>query len=129
MILGIEIGLAVLGILLLSLGKFRLSPTRVVRGWPARLLGVVALLPFPVAFVLGFVTVILMGRPIKPDEQLWFGLLIDGGCVVGCVLALFGLGWLLSEPVTRAEEDDEDDEDDVPVVGPAGVLRRPAGRR
>jgi hypothetical protein len=54
MILGVEIGLIIMGIIALSAGRLYLSPRRVVRGGPARALGIVAMLPMPVNIALGY---------------------------------------------------------------------------
>ena len=65
MILGIEIALIVVGILALARGRMTLSKTKVVVGAPARLLGLLALTPLPLAFMIGFVYAISKG----PDND------------------------------------------------------------
>jgi hypothetical protein len=53
MILGAEIGMLIVGIMALVQGRLPLTKTREVRGLPARLLAIVALLPLPLSFVGG----------------------------------------------------------------------------
>ena len=50
MILGIEIALVIIGLLALVRGRMTVTASRVVEGIPARLLGLLALTPIPIAF-------------------------------------------------------------------------------
>ena len=47
MILGLEIGLIIYGIIALVKGRMKFGENKVVEGLPARLLGVLALTPLP----------------------------------------------------------------------------------
>jgi hypothetical protein len=49
-----EIGMLVWGIITLVKGKFKLSSRKVAVGGPAYFIGVLLILPLPVAFVIGF---------------------------------------------------------------------------
>jgi len=58
MLLALEIGLLIFGIIAVATGKLTLTKNHVVRGTPARLLGVVGILTLPsvllVCFAIGF---------------------------------------------------------------------------
>ena len=54
MVLSLEIGLIVVGLIALVTGKVKLGKNRVATGIPARIAGAFFLLPFPVAFAIGF---------------------------------------------------------------------------
>jgi hypothetical protein len=54
MILGLEIGMLIAGIVALFKGKFALTRNQVVEGATARVVGFVLLLPLPLAFAVGF---------------------------------------------------------------------------
>ena len=55
MIIGAEIGLLIMGIIALCTGKMSMGGGKEVLGWKARLIGFIALLPFTLAFAIGFV--------------------------------------------------------------------------
>ncbi len=107
MILGMEIALLVLGILALATGKLTLTRTRVVRGWPARLLGLLAILPLPlcflVGFILGFITV-ARGQPFDVQAQRLTLSLIEAGITLLCLVALYGIGWFLADDLAAEVE-------------------------
>jgi len=54
MVLGVEIALLVIGIIALVRGKLSLSKRKVIVGSRARILGAIAVLPLPVAFMTGW---------------------------------------------------------------------------
>jgi hypothetical protein len=96
MILGLEIGLLITGIYALATGKLTLSKNRVVHGPAARVLGVVALLPLPLAFLIGFalgVNAASRGQTLEEVKPLLIGVelavaLLCGGIVLGVGLAV-----------------------------------------
>jgi hypothetical protein len=96
MILGLEIGLLITGIYALATGKLTLSKNRVVHGPAARALGFVALLPLPLAFLIGFflgVNAATRGQTLEEVKPLLIGVeiavvLLCGGIVLGVGLAV-----------------------------------------
>src|SRR5215217_4150589 len=109
MILGIEIALIILGLMALIRGKFQLSKSKVVVGLPARLLGVLALTPLPVAvLVLGVYTVTQVD-PNDPraverwgEENKLTLMLIEAGVVIGITILLLVLAAYLGVPAAEA---------------------------
>lgn len=134
MILGIEIGLFVMGIIALATGKMKFSASKVVEGTPARLLGALAVGTLPLVFGLGFLYGFVIGfqnpngvPPQQLDRIKTNATIMEVG-VVGlvCVL-LFGIGFSIAGPSEedrrqrrrrrreREEEEEEADEyDDAP---------------
>ena len=124
MILGIEIALAIYGVIGLFGGKMTISKTKVVLGAPARLLGALALTPLPVAFVviLMYVTTQAPANPERfADENKLTIALIEAVIVIGIAILVFGIGAAIAvdprEAARRARRDDyeeyeNEDEDD-----------------
>lgn len=72
MILGIEVGLLVYGVIALFNGKFAVSKTRAVFGWPARLLGLVAMSLLPACIMVGLVIGVVLVIQQGPDAAQQF---------------------------------------------------------
>jgi hypothetical protein len=111
MVLGVEIALAIVGLIALFGGKLPLTQRRFVQGVPARLLGVVALSPFPLAFAMGFragLQAADAGRPIAAvqDSLRW----MEVGFVAVSALVVFGIGFLISEEAPSLAKFEEEDE-------------------
>src|SRR5437867_12325272 len=107
MIVGMEIVLFLVGIGALVTGRLPLAPYRVVRGAPARMLGIVALMPVPLAVCVGAVTVVLMTpqpeRYGKDPSVRGTVTALEAGIVVGCAALVYGLGWVgTGRPTARS---------------------------
>jgi phage FluMu protein Com len=98
MILGAEIGLIIFGIYAMVTGKLTLTKTHIVRGTAARLIAVIALLPLPLSLAVIFTAGILAvnrGAILDPNDssaRLKYSL-IEAGIVVGCLIAVYAIGW------------------------------------
>jgi hypothetical protein len=107
----------VVGLLALVRGKMTISKTKVVVGTPARLLGLLALTPYPIAIVALLLYAASKGGQVGEDDR-WTLTAIEGGIVIGMAILVFVLGSLFAvdpkEAARRArrEEDDEYEEDD-----------------
>jgi hypothetical protein len=114
---------AVFGIIALIKGEFYLTRDRVVRAVPARIIGVILLLPFPLAFMVGAALglfIELRGGNVNVNDKGFMGtaavleLMIMGGCLLAAIL----IAALNAKPVRRKRrrrrEDDEDEEEDRP---------------
>jgi hypothetical protein len=92
MILGIEIGLLIFGILALARGTFSVGKEKKVTGWRARVLGLICLTPFPVAITAGVaigVMAALNGQG-EPDYRVLAGVevvIVVAICVLVVVLS------------------------------------------
>src|SRR6202035_1843841 len=122
LILGAEIGLAVMAIIALIKGKLPLTKNRVVYGWKARVLALFGLMPVPVALAIGTATLMFrtaQGQPVEvePPSLKWIMPLVEVGLIVLCVAAMYGIGWALATappPPLKGRRRDEqlDDEPD-----------------
>jgi hypothetical protein len=101
MILGAEIAMLVLSLYALATGKLKLSKHRVVRGTPARLLGVVGLMQLPLAFCGGVAVGVVMSScgqdPTDPSVK-WILTIIEAGTLVFCLLVIYAVGGLVAQP-------------------------------
>ena len=121
MILGVEIAMLIVGLLALVRGKLTISKNKVVTGTAARLLGLLALTPLPVALAaVGlYVAVSGVGDPERfvEDNKLTLAL-IEAGVVIGIAILVFGIGAAIGKPPETEkkyrDEDYEDGEDDRP---------------
>jgi hypothetical protein len=143
MILGMEIGLAIFGILALVKGKMTLSKNKVVVGAPARLLGLLALMPLPVAFGVGLLYALSEGPVnagrVADDNKLALAA-VEGGIVVLFAVLVFGIGAAVGITPQEAErrerrapgrydEDDRYDDDERPGKRDEDDDDRPRKRR
>jgi hypothetical protein len=151
MIIGLYIGLAIAGILALIRGRMQISKTKVVVGIPARLLGLLAFTPFPVALVVGMIYVAANADVTDPKAVQEFTQAHQGAltgieliCAIGVAILLFAIASMVAVSPDEAErrtrrptsyDDYLDDYDDRPR-GRRGESendfprrRRPSGRR
>jgi hypothetical protein len=99
----LEIGMLIMGILALVRGKISLTRNRVVTGTPARVIGVVLVLPLPLALVSGFVLGIVLvalsgGAPPKQADLVKYALPLEVGIVLLCGLAAVIIGATQARP-------------------------------
>ena len=131
-IIGMNIGLIIAGIMALVRGKFVLTKNRVVEGVPARLLGAACFIPLPVVLC-GSVTFLLVRsggavrEPTTEDQLL--SAAIEWGIMIVSLLILFGTAFALSGPPSEDRPpprrwDDDDEEDDFEEDDDAPRRRR-----
>src|SRR5690349_8225720 len=104
MILVLEIAMLVWGIIALVKGKLKISKTKEVRGAKARLLGVVLVLPLPLAMMAGFVIGFTAARngAVNMDSLKWTLIGVEAGIVLTCLaLAVVG-GMVMGQPPVEA---------------------------
>jgi hypothetical protein len=129
MILGAEIGLAIMGLLALIRGRMTVSKTKVVVGWPARLLGLLALTPLPLVLLIGIIYVAANVDATDQAAAERFAqehkgtiTLIEGVTVAAIAFAVIGLAAAAGahpdevdrRTRPRAEEYDDYEDDDRP---------------
>lgn len=102
-----EIGMLVFGIITLVKGTFQFSRARVVRGGPAYAIGVILVLPLPLAFgigaVIGAMIAARTGRAPTAQDLPAFGM-IDVVLVLTALLASVIIALTSAQPVARREE-------------------------
>lgn len=115
MILGIEIAMIIIGLLALVRGRMTISKSKVVTGAAARLLGLVALTPLPVALAAVGLYVAAAGGAADPerfveDKRVTITL-IEAGVVIGIAILVFGIGAAIGRPPEPARSDDDEEYD------------------
>jgi hypothetical protein len=80
----------------------------VVRGWPARVIAFICLLPIPLAFLVGMVVAAVFtaqGRQVTRDSFFWVGTAIEGSVVAACLVAAAVLSRVYRVPVEPPPEE------------------------
>jgi hypothetical protein len=124
MILGLEIGMLIAGILALIKGKFTLTKNRVVEGAMARVIGLVMVLPIPLAIAAGVMVgfaLTLQGKPIEEKELRTTLAIVEVVIVLACLLLAVILSLIANHSAAqkRAAADGAYDELDRGEVPPA----------
>ena len=85
----LQIGMFIVGIIALVRGRFKLSKNKEVTGGKARLVGLILLAPFPLAFCAGVLLAIASGGNVEPSTALLVDVsLTFGGLITAIVVAL-----------------------------------------
>jgi hypothetical protein len=110
MIIGAEVAMLVIGLYALIMGKLPTNKKakHVVRDWPARIIGVICLLPIPLALLVSMAVAALFvaqGRQVTPESFFWVGTAIEGSIVVACVVAVGVLARVYRTPVEQPQPD------------------------
>lgn len=127
MICGLEIGLAIFGLIALVRGKMTLTKNKIVVGIPARLLGLIALAPFPIFLLVGVAFGVMNANAPDPekvakDNQGLFTA-IEVGVVILTAIVVFAVGAMVAvspaeakrrERGDRYDDEYEDDEYERP---------------
>ncbi len=93
MIIGAEVALLIIGLYALIKGKLPTSKKakHVVQGRPARVIGIIGLLPLPLSFAVVAVVVavfIAQGKPVDQESFFWVGTAIEGSIVLACAVTM-----------------------------------------
>ncbi len=109
----------VLGIVTLVTGTINVSRKKVARGAPARIAGVILLLPFPLSLILGIVVGLAMGASGNVPQGgslLALGVALELGPIILCFIGAMLVAGLNAvpkdEPARRRRPDDEGDYED-----------------
>lgn len=95
MILGAEIAMLIMGLIALVKGKMTLSKKRVLLGTPARVMGVVAMLPIPISLCLAFLAAIVLAATdstMTEDSFRGYAIAIELGVLILTLVAVYGVG-------------------------------------
>ena len=130
MILVLEIGLIIYGIVVLITGRFKVSKAKAVVGLPARLLGLLCLTPLPVAIVAIMVYTAMSTDVSNPQQvEQWVQnnrisiTIVEAAIVIGITILIFVLAAFLAKPIedvdraarrSRQVEYDDEYPDDRP---------------
>lgn len=100
----VEYALLIFGVYVLVAGKLpsRKTATRVVRGWRARLVGAIGMLPLPLTFAAVKAARVLfpaLGRRGNEDFLFWLVGAVEGSAIVLCIATMVVLALVLRKPV------------------------------
>ena len=126
MVLGIEIAMLIFGIITLVRGNCTVSKTKVVRGTPARVIGILAVSILPAALVIGFAYGVSVGSR-GGTIDIKTAALIDVGVVLAALIPMIilskkyaeakeeprGMPVVLSEPLQQDPAEQEQDSSEI----------------
>lgn len=106
MILGIEIALIFMGFYALIKGRMPTNKNSkyLVHGWPARVIGVICLMPLPTSFLVAAVvaaTFVAQGRQVDPKSFFWVGTAIEASILVACIIVISILSYIYRTPISE----------------------------
>jgi hypothetical protein len=114
-----EIALLLIGLYALITGRLLNSGGKyVVQGWPARVIGIIGLLPIPVSLVFGIAVAalfVMQGREVTLASFFWVGTAIEAATIVVCVVAMVVLARVWREPVEPLHLPDSSCRFDAPL--------------
>src|SRR6478736_8842540 len=94
MVFAAEIVLLLIGLYALISGRFFLTRSRVVHGYPGRVLGLLACAPLVMALALMF---LFLRNPANESMQ-WNITVIEVGSIVACTGLIYFIGWPIAGP-------------------------------
>ena len=106
-----EILMLIFGIIALVRGRFLLTRAKEVRGWPARIIGVLLIMPFPLSFLVGMVlggVFVAMGKSVDDQEFRSAASILGFAIVAICFLSAIGIAMFLAEPIRKNRPGQED---------------------
>jgi hypothetical protein len=111
MIIGAEVALLIIGLYALIAGKLPTNnkARHVVQGWPARVIGIICLLPIPLAFLVCMGVAMLLvaqGQVVTPDSFFWVGTAIEGSMIVLCLVVVAVLSHVYRTPVEPPQSEE-----------------------
>jgi hypothetical protein len=109
-----SIAMLIFGIIALVRGQFTLTRTKVVSGVPARVIGVILLLPLPLMLAGGLLIGVVLGmqgKQPRPEDIQGPAVLLEVGIILGCMLIAVIIGAVTARPPKRRRLPDDLDED------------------
>ncbi len=100
MIIGAEIGLLIYGIIALIKGQFSMGKGKKVQGSSARVLGIICMLPIPLAAIAGFIIGFLNPDAMASGQMKWVVVCTEL-FILACIL---GLLMLLANKFSKQQE-------------------------
>jgi hypothetical protein len=104
----------IFGIVALAKGSFSLTRGRVVKGIPARMVGLLLVLPFPISFGAGLALGVYAVSTGMPEQQVHdianvLGVVIAFGFLIAALVTAFVFATPVEPKRPRFAEEDEDD--------------------
>ena len=105
-----DVILLILGIIVLIKGQVMLTRTKEVRGTPARVIGVLLILPLPLGFLAGLLLgafYVAQGKPVTKSEIQGVGTILGVAIIVLCVLTAIVVASAYAQPIRKRRVEDE----------------------
>lgn len=99
----------IFGMIALIRSHFLLTRVKEVRGWPARIIGVLLIMPFPLSFLVGIVLGVILvatGKDTKDQTITPIINIIEIAIVALCFFAAIGVAVFFAEPIRRKRPQD-----------------------
>lgn len=106
-----EILMLIFGIITVIRGRFSLTRAKEVRGWPARAIGVILILPMPASFSIGLLLGVVftaLGKNIDDRDFVTAAMVGEFGIVALCFFSAIGVAMFLAEPIRKKRSEPED---------------------
>ena len=112
-----EVLLLLIALYALATGKFPISSGHkyVVRGWRARVIGGIGLLPVPLSLAVSAAVAavfVAQGKQVTPQSFFWVGTVIEASCLGATILIMVVLACLLRTPLEASQIPDPSSPDD-----------------
>jgi hypothetical protein len=104
MIVGVEVALLCIGLYALFTGKLPASQKSeyIIQGLPARVIGLIGLLPIPLSFLVASAVAawfVAQGKPVTRESFFWVGTAIEGSVLAMCFVAIAVMSRIYRTPV------------------------------
>jgi hypothetical protein len=97
-----DIIMLIFGIITLVRGKFLLTRAKEVRGVPARIIGVILMLPLPLSFMAGLVLgAVIAAQGKNEDELRTAGIILGVSITAICFISAIVLAAVTAQPVVK----------------------------
>lgn len=107
-----EVCMLIFGIIALVRGNFTLTRNKVVTGAPARIIGVILILPLPLALLAGLLIGVYFGmQGRRPQDIQSIAIPVELGIILGCMLLAVVIGLATGHPPQRRRVPDDLDEE------------------
>ncbi len=106
-----EIAMLIFGIITLIRGRFLLTRAKEVRGWKARFIGLLLVMPFPLSFLIGMVLGAIFlstGKDVEGQDFRSAAFIAEFSIVAVCFIAAIGVATVFAEPIRKKRSEHED---------------------
>jgi hypothetical protein len=106
-----EILMLIFGIIALIRGRFLLTRVKEVRGWPARIIGILLIAPFPLSFLVGMVLgaiFLAMGKDVAHEDFKSAAQIAGFAVVAICFFTAIVVAIVFAQPIRKSRPEPVD---------------------
>lgn len=93
------------GLYALIAGKLTVTRNAILYGWPARIAGIILLLPIPLVLTAGFIIGVLIEMDTLPSSAFGYVVIVELLSVLGCLLMVAIIGAMYKEDIKLPPEE------------------------